>query len=247
MKRYLKILGWVLLALFILTVPIGVNYVRYTVPLKTLPEARLDHVVVQATGDLDLGVEASELMRAYLESASLPGVSAAVSRGDAAWAGAAGFADVGGAVPVSLTTSFRVGSTGKPLTALVLARLFEEGRIDLDTAIGTYKPDLPEHLHGITPRQLASHTAGIRHYRLRDFNLYTLRKRTTAENGLALFKDDDLVFPPGTGFSYSTYGYTLLGEVMAAALGSDFLSLLDRELIRAAGLSNTSPDYPDRE
>src|SRR5207237_578105 len=92
-------------------------------------------------------------------------------------------------------------------------------------------------------RQLAGHLAGIRHYRDREFLLN--RRFATVRDGLAIFQDDSLLFPPGTRFSYSSYGWNLVSAVVEGASGEDFLPYISAHVFRPLGLTHTSPDRAD--
>src|SRR2546422_4591747 len=64
-----------------------------------------------------------------------------------------------------------------------------------------FRSSFPDKGYPITTRQLAGHLAGIRHYKDQEFFLN--RRFATVLDGLAIFQDDSLLFPPGTRFSYS--------------------------------------------
>ncbi|XP_070687064.1 serine beta-lactamase-like protein LACTB, mitochondrial [Pempheris klunzingeri] len=61
---------------------------------------------------------------------------------------------------------------------------------------------------------------------------------------LDLFKDDPLIFKPGTTFLYSTHAFTLLSAVMERAAGQHFLDLM-KNMFRELGMLNTVPDEND--
>ncbi|CAN9499313.1 unnamed protein product [Ophioblennius macclurei] len=61
---------------------------------------------------------------------------------------------------------------------------------------------------------------------------------------LDLFKDDPLIFKPGTTFLYSTHAFTLLSAVMERAAGQRFLDLM-MSMFRELGMLNTVPDEND--
>ena len=96
-----------------------------------------------------------------------PAFSAAVSiNGQIVWRGAVGWADLKSKTPATPDTQFRIGSTSKAVTATALARMVDKGTIDLDAPISTYMRDIPNPAwEKITPRQLASHMAGLPHYK----------------------------------------------------------------------------------
>ena len=74
-----------------------------------------------------------------------PGTAVAVAIGDEiVWSTAFGFADVDRHRPVSRATQFRVYEVAMPLTATMMARLSDEGRIDLDAPIQRYVPGVQD-------------------------------------------------------------------------------------------------------
>jgi CubicO group peptidase (beta-lactamase class C family) len=154
-----------------------------------------------------------------------------------------GYADLEHRVPVTGETRFGVASITKAFTGLSLLKLRETGRIDLDAPIQRYVPAFPVKPGGaITPRLLAAHLAGIRHWgQERNAALYS-RHFEDVNEVLPLFKDDTLVAPPGTKASYSSYGYNLLGAAIQSASGVKYQDYVNREIISRLGLSNTGFD-----
>ena len=179
----------------------------------------------------------------YLEESGLPGIAISIGRdGDIIWSAGFGFADVEQQVPVDASrTRFRVGSLAKPFTAMAVGRLVESGQLDLDAPIQAYLPDYPDNGSSITSRQLGGHLAGIRHYDGDEF--YSARAYDSVVEGLAIFQDDPLVAPPGTEFSYSTYGYNLLSAVVEAAAGQDFVTYMQERVFTPIGMTSTTADY----
>jgi len=163
--------------------------------------------------------------------------------GKLVWSEGFGYADVACKVPVTAETQFRIGSVSKPLTAAALALLYERGKLDLDAPVQRYIPSFPDKGYPITTRQLAGHLAGIRHYRGDEFVLN--RRFGSVAEGLTIFQDDSLLFPPGTRFSYSTYGWNLISAVIEGAAGQDFLSFIGHNVFRPLGMTHTAPDRAD--
>ena len=175
---------------------------------------------------------------------NVPGMSAAVLHdGRLVWSGAFGWADVERGVAVVPGTKFRIGSISKVFTVAALARLAERGRLDWDAPVRRYVPAFPRKRHDFTVRQLAGHLAGIRHYR--DDDPVGTRRFARLADGLAVFADDSLLFAPGTRYLYSSYGYNLLGVVVEAAAGTDYLRALGDEVLRPLGLRATVADHRD--
>ena len=154
-----------------------------------------------------------------------------------------GFADLEHRVPVTSETRFGVASITKAFTGLALLKVHEAKRIDLDAPIQRYVPAFPVKPAGtITPRLLAAHLAGIRHWaQERNADLYA-RHFDDVNDILPLFKDDTLVAPPGTKYSYSSYGYNLLGAAIQSASGVKYQDYVNREIISRLGLKSTGFD-----
>jgi serine beta-lactamase-like protein LACTB, mitochondrial len=171
----------------------------------------------------------------------IPGLAIAVAvDGRMVFAEGFGYADLEQRVPAWPATKFRIGSISKPLTAVALMQLVEQHKVDLDAPVQNYVPSFPEKGTRITPRLLAGHLAGIRHYK--DDEFLIAKHYDTIVEGLKIFQDDPLVAPPGTKYSYSTYGFNLLSAVIESASGETFLDYMQRHVFDALGLAHTTAD-----
>jgi serine beta-lactamase-like protein LACTB len=193
--------------------------------------------------------KAIQTSKRYIDSLQssqhIPGLSICVGNRDKIlWAEGFGSADLENQVPVTINSMFRLGSVSKVLTSLGVGRLYQQGKLDLDASIQRYLPDFPEKRYSFTARQLAGHTAGIRHYGPND-PTSTPKRYKSVQEGLAIFSKDSLLFKPGSAYNYSTYGYNLLSAVVEAAAGKDFLSYMRDSIFLPLGLTHTSPDYND--
>lgn len=173
----------------------------------------------------------------------IPGFNVAVAiDGKIIYSEGFGYADLEQRVPGWQITKFRIGSVSKPLTSAALMKLVEQGKIDLDAPIQKYVPTFPDKGALITPRMLAGHLGGIRHYK--DGEVDNQKHYENVVDGLERFKDDPLVVPPGTKFSYSSYGYNLLSAVIQGAAGKPFLEFEQEQVFNPLGLLNTVADQP---
>lgn len=190
--------------------------------------------------------EASRLVQAWMEDTHAVGVAVSVgSDGEIIWSQGFGYADLEQEVPVDpAVTRFRVGSVAKSMTATAVGILYEAGKLDLDAPVRNYVPGFPEKPGVITARLLGGHIAGIRHYQGEE-NLSNV-PYASVEAGLAIFKDDPLLHPPGSKYHYSSYGFNLLSAVVEAAAGEDFLTVLDERVFTPFGMKHTGADeiYP---
>ena len=199
-------------------------------------------------GTLAAGVEAQpapEAIRtAVLEEMGrrgIPGLSLAIAEdGAVRYEAGFGFADVENGVPARPETVYRLASVSKPMTAVAVLKLYEQGRLDLEAPVSRNCPDFPEKPWPVTARQLLCHQGGIRHYRPDEPTL--ARRFSSFAESLALFSDDPLLFEPGTAVQYSTYGYTLLGCAAAGAAGRPFMALLQEAVFEPAGMTSARDD-----
>jgi len=176
-----------------------------------------------------------------------PGLIAGVfSAAGPLWQEGFGSADLSNRRPVFPTTKFRVFSLSKQWTAAAAARLVEAGRLDMHAPIQRYVPAFPEKEWPITAYQLATHTSGIRHYRDQAEADSTRRCGSVGE-ALSFFKDDPLLFQPGTSQLYSTWGYVLLSAVIEGAAGQPFLEAMATGIFGPRGMTGTVHDDPQRK
>lgn len=217
--------------------------------LRLPPETPARQMVV--TSDLaPIADEALSQLAAHRQSIGAPGISAAVALdGELIWTGVAGWADIETKRPVTPETQFRIGSTSKSLTMTALARLVQTGRIDLDSAIVNYIPALPNAAwNPLTPRQLASHMAGLpEHKEIRDwlgvYHVMALRKHYHREfDSLEVFDDMPLLYNPGSKFHYSSYNTVLLSTVLAAAENQSFREVMEQQVFAPLGMTNTAAE-----
>ena len=166
-------------------------------------------------------------------------VAAAVS-GRLVYSKAFGYADLENTVPATAETRIRTASIAKSITAVAAMTLVEAGKLDLDAPVQKYCPPFPLKQWPITTRELLSHTSGIRHYAAGEPE-HTQHYRWMAD-GFALFAAEPLLFPPGTGFQYSTYGYTVAGCAIEGAAGTPFPDYVAAHVLRPAGMSHTVVD-----
>jgi CubicO group peptidase (beta-lactamase class C family) len=180
----------------------------------------------------------------------IPALSVAVLvDGKLAWSKGYGLADVENEVPALAQTKYRIASVGKLFTATAVMRLEEQGRLSIDSTIQVYCPAFPDKRWKVTVRDLLCHQGGIRHYRTGVFGIdreefYSNRHYTSTEETLHQFKDDSLLFEPGSRYSYSTYAYNLLGCIVEGAASVRYEDYVEKELFSQAGMANTLPDDP---
>jgi CubicO group peptidase (beta-lactamase class C family) len=184
--------------------------------------------------------QAARLIDSIVAAQHLPGFAVTVTVGrSTVWQHAVGYADIASATPVTSATRFRIGSVSKLLTATLLMRLAQTERVDLDQPVSHCVP-VPQRLGAVTMRQLAGHLGGVRHYRGAEF--LSDVHYTSLADAIGVFANDTLVAPPGTRYSYSSYGFNLIGACLEHDLGMSFPSLMQRHVLEPLGLSTIIAD-----
>ena len=219
---------------------VGLLYLHPTSGQVNLPAESIQHQAYQ---------KAIRLAQHYIDSLQskqdIPGISICVGTAqEILWAQGFGYADLENRQPVTIGSKFRLGSVSKSLTSLAVGQLVQDNRLNLDAPVQQYVPTFPLKRFPVTARQLATHTAGIRHYRNDDPIACPVRY-PNVQAGLAIFSADSLLFPPGTAYNYSTYGYSLLSAVIEGASHTDYLTFMRQAVFTPLGMSSTGADYSD--
>jgi CubicO group peptidase (beta-lactamase class C family) len=160
--------------------------------------------------------------------------------------GAAGLNDASLRRPMSPDDRVQVGSVAKALVATGVLRLVTLGRIDLDSPLARYLPEVPvenrwESDAPLRVRHLLDHTGGLDDARM--WQVFSLRADADAplRDGLALQGQTlRLRHRPGDRFSYSNTGYLLLGMLLEAVTGTRYERWLDAELLAPLGMTRST-------
>jgi CubicO group peptidase (beta-lactamase class C family) len=185
--------------------------------------------------------EIDRIVTSEMARTGAPAVSVAVLLdGEVRFAGGYGLADLENSVPATADTVYRLGSIAKPVTAVAVMQLVEKGKIDLDAPVQRYVPSFPEKQWPVTIRQLLGHLGGIRHYK--GDEIFSARHYSNLTEPLAIFKDDPLIAEPGSRYSYTTYGYNLLGAAVEGASGMSFPDYLRARIFEPARMDRMRVD-----
>ena len=171
-----------------------------------------------------------------------PGATAILTRdGEVLFRGAAGMADLELEVPMEPHHVLRIGSITKQFTAAAILLLHDRGELDISDVITEYLPDYPTQGQRITIAHLLSHTSGV--FSFTDIPGYwrgdLIRTDITVAEMIELFADKPMLFPPGSRFSYSNSGYTLLGAIIERVSGKTYAEFLRTEVFEPLGMADT--------
>ena len=190
----------------------------------------------------------------FISSAKAGGVvggAIALARGDTLLAlDAFGDADRDPTRLVDANTIWHWASVTKTFTAIGIMQLRDRGRLSLDDPIVKYVPELRAvhdsfgSIDAITLRQLLSHSAGFRNptWPWGGDQPWQPFEPTEWSQLVAMMPYTEILFPPGSKYSYSNPGVIFLGRVIEELSGDDYEVYVEKNILRPLGMSHTYYD-----
>ncbi|OZM76724.1 serine hydrolase [Pseudonocardia sp. MH-G8] len=163
----------------------------------------------------------SSVVEQYRDTAHVPGVAVAVTRGDRVIL-ARGFGHTADGQEVTATTVMAMASVSKSFTALAVVQLAEQGRLELDQPVQRYLPEFvtadPRGAR-ITARQLLDQTSGLTDAGVSQF---TRPQPESLRDSVADFRDAELTSPPGSQWAYYNPNYQIAARLVEVVSGQPF-------------------------
>lgn len=143
------------------------------------------------------------------------------------------------AAPVTPATLFNIGSISKSFTALGVAQLVDEQRLDLDAPVVRYLPDLrlsdAEAARAVTLRQLLSHTSG-----LPADGQWPRQVPATRQGIVDEFARMPITAPPGARFQYCSRCIVLAAVVIERITGLSWEEYTRARIFQPLGMGAAS-------
>jgi D-alanyl-D-alanine carboxypeptidase len=172
----------------------------------------------------------------------LPSVSIAIARhGVPIYSYSVGYADLSQQIPASPETIYQIGSLSKQFTTTAILQLANASPplLSVDDAIDSYFDFDPNFDPRITIAEMATNTSGLADYiNLPQFGEWAqdgVDEDTLMEAVIA----EDLLFDPGTFYSYSNSNFFVLAALAEERTGEDFEDYLTDNILVPAGLDST--------
>jgi CubicO group peptidase (beta-lactamase class C family) len=201
-------------------------------------------------GEAPLKLSLEKLIELY----NAPGLTVVVIREyKLAWAKAYGVTAPRGQTPVTTKTLFQAGSISKPVTAMAMLKMVEEGKLSLDEDVNlklkAWKVPDNEFTkeQKVTLRRLASHTAGLTVHGFPGYDVMDkLPTLVQVLNGEKPANTDpvQVAFPPGSKFQYSGGGVTIEQLLMTEVARKPFPVLLKETVFDRIGMKDSSYEQP---
>lgn len=183
-----------------------------------------------------------DFIHAQMAAQNIPGLSLAVLRdGEVLKTAAYGLADRDSGAPATPETVYRIASVSKPIIALGVLLLADEGRLALDDPVTRYLEGAPATWEGITIRHLLTHTSGL----IREGPGFEAGKVKPDAEVIRSAYDRPLVFEPGARWEYSNLGYFALADIIRVASGRPWPEFFDEGIFEPLGMASTWPTNTD--
>lgn len=158
-----------------------------------------------------------------------------------------GFADRSMNVKVDSQTIYHWGSITKSLTGIAIMQLRDRGKLSLDDKIVKWVPELHAMhdpygmMDSITLRMLLSHTAGFQNptWPYGDGKPWEPFEPTTWNQLVAMMPYQELLFKPGTKYSYSNPGFVYLARVVEAITGDPWDAYVQKNIFAPLDLDRS--------
>jgi len=174
-----------------------------------------------------------------LDSTNKHMISAAIWKGDKiVYSNQTGFADVENNKKATADTKYRIGSISKSFTATMIMKAIEEGKLNLDTKLNHFFPQI-KNSSQININHLLTHQSGL--YNFTNDSLYTTYYTTpkSQEEMLELTAKYSPVFKPGEKHEYSNTNYLLLSYILEKIYNKPYKRLLEEKITLPLHLKNT--------
>jgi CubicO group peptidase (beta-lactamase class C family) len=225
------------------------------VALLALPAAARAETPAKAksTGDARRA-QVSLAVAAALERHQVPGASLAIVEGyQIAWADGFGRRAASSDDPVGVDTRFQAASISKPVTALAVLKLVEQGKMNLDDNVNErltswHIPDSPlAKDRPVTLRRLLSHTAGLTVHGFAGYSadapcpsLLQVLDGAPPANSRPIRLD----VKPGYMVRYSGGGYCILQQLIIDTAGMSFPDFMKAQVLGPLGMVHSTYQQP---
>jgi CubicO group peptidase (beta-lactamase class C family) len=189
----------------------------------------------------------NDLLEPLRKKHDLPALAAALVNRDGLIAvGAVGVRKRGTETPVTVNDAFHIGSDTKAMTATLVARLVEEGKLQWDTPLEKYFPDLADSmdpdLRKVTLVHLLTHHAGLpANFGIAE-RLGSLSKaedvRKHRSAAVKKVLSEKLTNKPGEKFLYSNIGYVTAAVIAEQAADASWEDLMTERIFKPLGMKS---------
>ena len=206
--------------------------------------------------DQDVLSKIPQRMKSFIDRQTVAGAVTLVAHGsDIVEFAATGMADVEAGHAMQKDTIFQIMSMTKPVTAIGIMMLAEEGKLALRDPVEDYLPEFkglrvrtnvgPDSArlsipnHAITIRDLLTHTAGIQDNSPPAIPDYAQTMKVPLDEVVRQLAKQPLLFQPGTQWSYSSPGIEILGRIIEVCSGEKYVDFITEHILKPLGMKDS--------
>jgi CubicO group peptidase (beta-lactamase class C family) len=206
----------------------------------------------------------SERMKSFVDRGRAAGIVTLVGhRGEIISQNAVGLQDLATQTPMQADTIFQIASMTKPITAVGIMILVEDGMLAITDPVQKYLPnfaniqlkeavkdkqtketeselsEIKKPSRPITIHDLMTHTSGMGGGYPEAFkDLFDKRDRTLAE-AVEAFPQRPLEFEPGARWGYSNMGIAVLGRIIEVVSGKSYEEFIAERIFQPLGMKDS--------
>jgi CubicO group peptidase (beta-lactamase class C family) len=213
-------------------------------------------ILLPAIGQNPIAPMIPKRMEQFIADKTVAGTVTLVARGGKTVEFEAnGMADIEAARPMRKDSIFQIMSMTKPVTAIGIMMLAEEGKLALRDPVEQYLPEFrgvqvtsntgpdagrlrtPE--HAFTIRDLLTHTAGIQDPAPAAIHDYPQLMNVPLADVVRHLARQPLLFQPGTQWSYSSPGIEILGRLIEVCSGQKYEDFIQEKILQPLGMKDS--------
>lgn len=218
------------------------NRLELRVSVDAAPPHKIKGVSLREAGPEIMATSLDDLGREFERMANRPPFSGVVlvgSDGEIRFHEAYGSADLAAGRLNRLDTPFDIGSLNKLFTSVVILRLAQEDRINLDDPVGTFLGGFgPVVSERVTVRHLLQHRSGLGDYLSHPRFEADPKRFRAPEDYLPLARAQELSFEPGKRQAYSNMGFVVLGAIIEEITGLAYHDVVKEMVFGPAGMTS---------
>ncbi|MBD8498025.1 serine hydrolase domain-containing protein [Paenibacillus arenosi] len=179
------------------------------------------------------------LFNTLAERGQFNGAILVAEQGQVIYDGAFGYANVEKGQLLNKDSIFELASVSKPITALGIILLAQEGKLHVNDPVEKWIPELP--YRSITVKNLLQHTSGLPDYMTLFAENWDKDDIANNQNMLELLIEHqpEIRFSPGDKWEYSNTGYVLLAIIVERVSGKSFPDFMKEHLFEPLGMKDT--------
>ncbi|MBA3513298.1 MAG: beta-lactamase family protein [Pyrinomonadaceae bacterium] len=191
-------------------------------------------------------------MKSFVEQGAIAGAVILIAKGGQVVSlKAVGFQDLESKKPMRTDTIFDIRSLTKPVTAIGIVILMEEGRLALNDPVEKYLPEFKAatppkegQRSPITIRHLLTHTTGMPFNRPLEIENITIKRDRSLADVVAILSKQEPEFEPGKQYRYYSGGFAILGRIIEVVSGEPYEQFIKQRIFDPLGMKDSFFSIP---